>query len=194
VPEELRRARGAVGEDTAGGGRAARRLCSALLTKIQEQIERSSHLIALVPDGREEWQPPIRGAWPVAVLLGHLLECLAGFCAVLAAVEPERLTHFVELRQHPVNHACPPREALRRMALYEKYIEEGFALLDDSRLGTPVPTIFVAAGEPLLTLLLGNLEHLINHKHQLFTCLKLMGVDVATRDLYRLRGESRSSE
>jgi hypothetical protein len=38
------------------------------------------------------------------------------------------------------------------------------------------------------TLLLGNLEHLINHKHQLFLYLKLMGVPVGTPDLYQFRG------
>jgi len=37
--------------------------------------------------------------------------------------------------------------------------------------------------------MLGNLEHLINHKHQLFTYLKLMGESVGSRDLYRFRGE-----
>ncbi len=36
----------------------------------------------------------------------------------------------------------------------------------------------------LLTLLLGNLEHLINHKHQLFVYLKMMGMNVKTSDLY----------
>lgn len=172
----------------APGSEPDRRLCSALLAKILEQIERTGHLTALIPTGQEDWQAPTRGPWPVAVLLGHLLECLAGFCAVLAAVEPQRLAHFAELRNHPVNHACSPAEARSRMALYQQRIEEGFALLDDTRLGTRVPTVFVEGGELLLTLLLGNLEHLINHKHQLFTCLKLMGMEVDTRDLYRLRG------
>jgi hypothetical protein len=41
----------------------------------------------------------------------------------------------------------------------------------------------------MATLLLGNLEHLINHKHQLFMYVKLMGVAAGTRDLYRFRGE-----
>ena len=50
-----------------------------------------------------------------------------------------------------------------------------------------MPTVFVPQGESILTLLLGNLEHLINHKHQLFTYLKQMGVPVATPDLYRFR-------
>ena len=52
-----------------------------------------------------------------------------------------------------------------------------------------LPTVFVAEGETLLTLLLGNLEHVINHKHQLFMYLKLMTVSVSTEDLYRFRGE-----
>jgi hypothetical protein len=35
--------------------------------------------------------------------------------------------------------------------------------------------VFVPQGEPLLTLLLGNLEHFINHKYQLFSYLKGKG-------------------
>ena len=165
------------------------RLCATLLAKIHEQIERTVHLINVVPADRLNWTPPIPGAWPVEVLLGHLLECFAGFCAVLSAVEPERLAHFAELRTLPVNHACSPADALSRIALYRTHIDEGFALLVDSNLSKSVSTVFVNDGESLLTLLLGNLEHLVNHKHQLFTYLKEMGLDVDTRDLYQFRGE-----
>src|SRR5207237_1103662 len=136
-----------------------------------------------------DWAPAIPGAWPVATLLGHVLECLAGFCAVLIAVEPEGLSHFAELRTFPVNHNCTPQEAQRRIAIYCAHIEKGMALIEDADLGQRVPTIFVQKGEPLLTLLLGNLEHLINHKHQLFTYLKLMRLNVNSRDLYHFRGE-----
>jgi hypothetical protein len=166
-----------------------RRLCTALRAKIHEQIERTSHLIQLVPADRLHWRPAIPGAWPVEELLGHLLDCLAGFCAVLGAVEPERLAHFAELRKLPVNHKCSLPEAASRIALYQAHIEEGFAGLDDAVLARLVATVFVTQGEPLMTLLLGNLEHLINHKHQLFTYLQQMGVDVSTRDLYRFRVE-----
>jgi hypothetical protein len=121
------------------------------------------------------------------MLIGHLLDCMAGFCAVFAALEPQRLAHFAGLRNLPVNHSCAPAEAVNRMALYRARIDEGFALVDDLRLSQPVPTAFVPEGEPLVTLILGNLEHLINHKHQLFTYLKQMGVEVSTRDLYRFR-------
>ena len=164
------------------------RLCASLLLKIQEQIDRTIHLISLLPLDQTNWKPAIAGAWPVEMLVGHLLDCLAGFCAVLAAAEPEHLAHFYELRNLQVNHACSPSEAVTRIALYSARIDEGFALLEDANLDATVATVFVEHGEPLLTLLLGNLEHLINHKHQLFTYLKEMGVAVSTRDLYRFRG------
>ena len=150
-------------------------LCAALLDKIGEQIERTTHLIALVPAERWDWKPQ-SGDWTMRELIDHLLDCTSGFCAVLIAAEPARLAHFAELREMP-----PVIE------IYRDHIEEGFALLTDADLARRVPTVFVPQGESIMTLLLGNLEHLINHKHQLFTYLKQMGVPVATADLYRFR-------
>jgi uncharacterized damage-inducible protein DinB len=150
-------------------------LCDALLAKIREQIERSSHLIALVPPAQWNWAPS-PGAWTVSELISHLLDCTSGFCAVLLAAHPERLAHFAKLRETPAT-----------LQMYRASLEEGFALLSDADLARRVPTVFVAQGEPLLTLLLGNLEHLINHKYQLFSYLKQMGVAVATPDLYQFR-------
>jgi uncharacterized damage-inducible protein DinB len=150
-------------------------LAAALLDKINEQIERTSHLISLVPAARMDWRPQ-PGDWMMRELIGHLLDCMAGFCAVLAAAEPQRLAHFGKLREMPAT-----------IEIFRSHIEEGFALLTDADLARRVPTVFVAEGEPILTLLLGNLEHLMNHKHQLFTYLKQMGVPVATPDLYRFR-------
>ena len=150
-------------------------LCSALRDKIGEQIERTSHLISLVSAEHLDWRPQ-PGAWTTSELIGHLLDCTSGFCAVLAAAEPARLAHFGKLRE------VPPE-----MEIYCAHSEEGFALLTDTDLARCVPTVFVAQGESVLTLLLGNLEHLINHKHQLFTYLKQMGVPVATPDLYQFR-------
>jgi hypothetical protein len=162
-------------------------LCASLLTKIREQIERTEHLIGLLPPDRVDWAPSLPNSWSTANVIGHLLDCLAGFCAVLVAVNPERLAHFNRLRTMPVNHPCPASDAVERIALYRSHIDEGFALLGDADLGRVVPTVFVKSGETVLTLLLGNLEHLINHKHQLFTYLKLMGVGVGTEDLYCFR-------
>jgi uncharacterized damage-inducible protein DinB len=161
--------------------RAMPRLCDSLLAKIQEQIDKTEHLLALVPADRLDWTPAYPGAWSVGAVVAHLVYSLTGFCAVLAAVEPERLAHFERLRS---------KDAVTNTDIYRRHIEEGFALITDADLGKSIPTVFVAGGETVLTLLLGNLEHLINHKHQLFSYLKEMGVAVGTPDLYCLRGSS----
>jgi hypothetical protein len=167
-------------------------LVGAVAAKIQEQIERALRLVDFVPLDRLQWAPPIPGAWAFGELLGHLLDCLAGICAVLYAAHPDTLAHFAELRALPVNFPCGPDEARERIGRYRAHIEEGFAVLRDADLGGSLPTVFVAGGEPALTLMLGNLEHLINHKHQLFMYLKLLPVNVGTADLYRLRAAPRS--
>jgi hypothetical protein len=163
-------------------------LAGGVAAKVQEQIERTVHLVGLIPLDRLQWTPPIPDAWPFSDLLGHLLDCLAGICAVLYAAHPESLAHFAELRTLPVNFACGPDEVRERIGFYKARIEEGFGALCDVDLSRKLPTVFVADGEAVLTLLLGNLEHLINHKHQLFMYLKMLPVSVGTADLYRLRG------
>ena len=65
---------------------------------------------------------------PVRELIGHLLDCISGFCAVLAAAEPQRLAHFAKLRESPAS-----------IEIYRAHIEEGFALLTDARSGAPHP-------------------------------------------------------
>src|SRR5581483_395175 len=153
------------------------------------QMERAQHLARLIPEGRIDWMPPIEGAWTVGALLGHLLDCAAGFCAALHAAEPQTLAHFLKLREMPVNSPVGPDEFEAQLGRLRNSIEEGFRALDDSALSRRIPTVFVAEGETLLTILLGNLEHFINHKRELFLYMKMMGVPVGTRDLYRFRGE-----
>ena len=170
------------------------RLTGLLLEKVTEQAERADHLVGLVPRDRLDWKPDAATpAFTLGQVLGHLLECLAGFCAVLYASHPERLPHFLALRERPVNHAASVDEARERLAEYVRHIDEGFAVLADDDLTRVLPTVFVTPGEPVLTLMLGNLEHLINHKFQLFYYLKLMGLPVGTADLYRLRGSAATS-
>jgi hypothetical protein len=157
-----------------------------LLSKLEEQVDRAVHLLDLVPPDRLEWQP-IANTLRLCEVLGHLLECLAGVCATLYALNPGRLDHFVRLRELPVNHCCKIDEARQRMTHYLGHIKEGFALVNDDDLRRNIPTVFVTRGEAVITILLGNLEHFINHKYQLFFYLKLLGVELSTSDLYKLK-------
>jgi hypothetical protein len=162
---------------------------SIVLSRIEHQIERIDHLVTQIPDGQLDWTPAIPKAFSVSVLLGHLMESLSGFCAVLHAAEPERLAHFMELKKLAVNNRITPSEARARIGTYRDHIREGFALLRDSDLGRKLPTVFVSEGEPVLSLLLVNFEHLASHKYQLFMYLRLLGVTVASRDLYHFSGQ-----
>jgi len=161
-------------------------LVRLLLRKIEEQVESAERLTILVPLDKIEWRP-LPEAFRICDLLGHLLECLAGFCATLYAVHPDRLAHFLSLREKPVNHCCGTEEAILRLREYQESIREGFQFLTDDELSRMLPTVFVREGEAVLTLLLGNLEHFINHKYQLFFYLKMLGIPLATSDLYTIR-------
>ena len=176
---------------------AGREVVEAVREKVRETIERTEHLIGMTPSGQLDWRPRIAGerrtdregqAIDLGHLLGHLLTCVAGFCAALYAAFPEKLSEIERLRGLGVDHSCTPEEAQKRIAIYAAAIEKGFACCREEDLGRRVKTVFVPEGETLMTLLLGNLEHLMNHKYQLFFYLKMLGVSVGTEDLYRLRG------
>ena len=165
------------------------------LAKLIEQAALLERLISLIPEEALDWRPEITDAgdstsnraFSFAELLGHLLDCLSGFCATLYAAHPDQLAHFGKLRERPVNHRCEIEEAKERLREYVVHIEEGFSVLNEGDLPRLLPTVFAKEGEAVLTLLLGNLEHLINHKHQLFLYLKRFGIHVSTSDLYVFR-------
>ena len=158
----------------------------SFLAKIEEQIELTRRLILMIPPAKLEWRP-MENSLRMCELLGHLLEALAGFCAALYAIHPDELAHFLKLRSLPVNHCCGIEEASQRIEEYRSCIHTGFELLTDDDLIRQVPTVFRPSGESLLTILLGNLEHLINHKHQLYFYLKLIGLPLNSKDLYQFR-------
>jgi hypothetical protein len=169
-------------------------IADSVRDKILETIERTHHLVSLTPPAQLLWRPEAAGGQTVGIelghLLGHLLSCMAGFCAALHAAFPSELSEMKELRALAVDHSCSPDEARGRIESYSRHIAKGFSHCADEDLGRKIRTVFVPGGETLLTILLGNLEHLTNHKYQLFFYLKLLGLKVETHDLYRLRGEN----
>lgn len=170
---------------------ARRSITPTLAAKTMQSIEKTAHLISLIKPGQLSYQPGApSGCLPgtdLGHLLGHLLDCLAGFCAAFYAAFPKRLASLQELRKSRVNHFCEPAEALQRIRVYRKEIERGFRVCTDKDLKRKLPTAFCPDGEPLLAILLANLEHLLNHKYQLFFYLRLLGTRVGTQDLYYLQ-------
>jgi hypothetical protein len=166
-------------------------LVGSLAEKVMESIERTEHLVSLVPANLLNWRPELGSkaaeANDLGHVLGHLLDCLGGFCAAFYRAFPSELADFQELRSMTVNEFCSPDEARLKIGVLAAHIRRGFQCCTDERLSTRIPTLFVPEGQTLLSVLLGNLEHLINHKYQLFLYLKLAGLPVASRDIYRFR-------
>lgn len=165
-----------------------------LREKVMATIQRAEHLVTLIPADRLDWRPTVANDSPqvsdTGHLLGHLLDCLAGFCAVFYAAFPAGLSPLADLQSARVNHFCQPEEWRARVEIYRKAIESGFRECTDNDLSRLVKTVFTPAGQTVASLLLNNLEHLLNHKYQLFFYLRLLGVPVGTGDLYDLRGKS----
>ena len=163
---------------------------SVLARSVDNSLKKTVHLVSLIDSSQLSYQPsvPAERAPLVSMgcLLGHLLDCMAGFCAAFYAAFPAKLDSLRKLRDEPVNHFCQPREALERMRVFRREIARGFRICSDKQLKRKLKTVFQDDGVPLATILIANLEHLLNHKHQLFFYLRLLGAPVGTKDLYYL--------
>ena len=153
---------------------------AVLFARIDEDFALVEEMLALLPAGSEEWRP----AWPgdapftVAELAAHLAESFGGVCACFAKLSNLRKVETVGLSVG---------ESGEVMAAYRAQVREAFELMEDADLVRVIPTYFVPEGEPLLAVFLTNWKHVNHHAHQLFIYLKLLGVPVGTRHLYRFR-------
>jgi hypothetical protein len=95
---------------------AERVIVDLLAAKVEEAIERTSHLISLTPASLIAWRPVIPDrelrASDLGHLLGHLLDCTAGFCACFHAAFPVEFADFRLLRTLQDNQFCTPEEAI----------------------------------------------------------------------------------
>ena len=155
---------------------------AVLFARIDEDFALVEEMLALLPAGSEDWRP----AWPgdvpftVAELAAHLAESFGGVCACFARLDLLNLTR-VETAGLTLGQS---REV---MAAYRAQVREALELMEDGDWVRVIPTYFVPEGEPFLAVLLTNWKHANHHAHQLFIYLKLLGVPVGTRHLYRFR-------
>jgi len=136
-----------VDEPVAGVERtmAEQPLVGSLAEKVMETIERTEHLVSLVPANLLDWSPELPLKAPevndLGHVLGHLLDCLAGFCAALYRAFPTQLADFQELRSITVNQSCSPDETRVRIRLYAAQIQRGFDCCTDQGLSAQIQTL-----------------------------------------------------
>jgi hypothetical protein len=83
-------------------------IVESIRLKVWEQVEKTEHLIQLIPSDRIGWNPQWQsGSSDISHLLGHLLDCLADFCAVFHAAFPQQMGGVLKLRSLPVRRLRP---------------------------------------------------------------------------------------
>ena len=158
-------------------------MMDVLAGRLDEDLSLVEELLAMVPEGADDWRPDWPGERPfsVAELAAHLVESAGGLCACFARLHPSQGLRKVE------EYGRTPAESLAGLSAYRRQLQSAGAETRDTDLGRVIPTYFVPAGEPFLAVLLTNWKHFNHHAYQLFIYLKLLGVGVSTRHLYRFR-------
>lgn len=170
----------------------SRALTEVLARRFAEDLALVEEMLALVEEDREEWRPDwppsAEGQLPFTVreLAGHLVMAWGGVLGCLKKLHPEALGHWVEWEG---GEGLTVAAARRRLEEGGQMAAEGWALVRDEELGRMVGTYFRPEGEAWLEIVLKNGKHWNHHGHQLFVYLKLMGVRVGSRELYRFAGE-----
>ncbi|MEP7364152.1 MAG: hypothetical protein ABI972_12925 [Acidobacteriota bacterium] len=162
----------------------------SVLSRIDEEVTLALELMERVPGESEQWRPdwPSESAPPftLKVLCWHLCESFAGICAVSVRLrggsDPQAEALRARVADGRMGGIGESRALLADLAAFAR---DRFGEIADMDLARSIPTTFVPAGKPALSVILTNLAHFTNHKYQLFLYLKLLGVPVTTQDLYR---------
>ena len=148
---------------------------SDFIEYFKEIAKATRHLMAMVPEERFSWAPADN-----MMTLGRLVAHLAyspGVVFYLLRCEnlPERYTAFEQM---------PLEEALREFDCNTEGAVELMQELPEEDFGGKEIKAFWGAVERRSKLLMMIFDHLLNHKMQLFTYLKMLGFSVTTSDLY----------
>ncbi|MBI2267590.1 MAG: DinB family protein [Armatimonadetes bacterium] len=152
-----------------------------LMAVLDRQVDVTRKLISLVPEGKENYAPA-PGFMPLGALLRHLGESL-GFLKMVVTDGFPSQKDVLEAQTRPPQSATPSEAIQAIEKNYKEFRELSEKMTPDFYNKGIVKTPFMGDA-PCWLVLAGGAEHLINHKHQLFIYLKLMGMPVDTGTLY----------
>src|SRR5258708_10019837 len=152
-------------------------LTRTIANRITEVIETTDQLISLVPKDAIGWRPPIAGIedsfMTMGELLYHLVDCVAGCCATVCAATPALSNQLGAdlIRSTDGGIVSGLRSQIRS---YLQCVDQGLKALSDDKLNCRIKTYFHPEGETIAAVLFANLEHLLNHRYQLYIYLKML--------------------
>jgi uncharacterized damage-inducible protein DinB len=150
---------------------------------VMENYRPAEKLIGMVPADKFKWQPGPT-FMSVGQVICHLSDGLGGGLEMLLGGQwpsMEEMAEGMKLENLP---SCSPQEALDKLEKDKKTLRqvlEGVSEQDFTNKVVSVPWGMTAKMECMA---IHFLEHFTNHKMQLFTYLKLLGLPVDTETLY----------
>jgi uncharacterized damage-inducible protein DinB len=140
-------------------------------------------LIGMVPADKLNWRPG-----PTFMSVGQVLCHLSdgfggGFDMLLSGKWPsmEEMGEGMKLENLP---SCSPREALDKLEKDKKILRKVLDSVSEEDFTNKVVSVPWGWKAKMERMAIGFLEHFTNHKMQLFTYLKLLGLPVNTETLY----------
>jgi hypothetical protein len=150
---------------------------------VMENYRPAETLIGMVPADKLNWKPGPT-FMSVGQLIYHLSDGLgSGFAMLFSGKWPSMAEMEAEMKLENLP-SCNPQEALDKLEKDKKILHEALENLSEEDFTNKVVSVPWGWAAKTERMAISFLGHFTNHKMQLFTYLKLLGLPVNTETLY----------
>ncbi len=150
---------------------------------VMENYRPAEKLIGMVPADHLNWQPGPT-FMSVGQVICHLSDGLGGGLEMLLSGKLPSMEEVGESWKLKKLPSCSPQEALDRLEKDKKILRQILDGVREEDFTNKVVSVPWGMSAKLERMAIGFLGHFTNHKMQLFTYLKLLGLPVNTETLY----------
>ena len=150
---------------------------------VMDNYRPAEKLIGMVPADKLDWQPGPT-FMSTGQVLCHLSEGVGGGLEMLLTGTWPSMKEMEEGMKLENLPSCRPQDALDKLEKDKKTLRQVLDGLSEDDFTNKVVSVPWGWNGKLERMAIGFLEHFTNHKMQLFTYLKLLGLPVNTETLY----------
>jgi len=150
---------------------------------VMENYRPAEKLIGMVPADKLTWQPG-RTFMSTGQVLCHLSGGLGGDLEMLLSGKFPSMKEMEEGMKLENLPSCSPQEALDKLEKDKKILRQVLDGLSEEDFASKVVSVPWGWKAKMERMAFNFLGHFLNHKMQLFTYLKLLGLPVNTETLY----------
>jgi hypothetical protein len=150
---------------------------------VMDNYKPAEKMIGMVPADKLKWQPGPT-FMNTGQVLCHLSDGLGGGLEMMIKGTFPSMAEMEEGMKLENLPSCTPQEAMDKLEKDKKILRQVLDGLNEEDFTNKVVSVPWGMTAKLERMAIGFLEHFTNHKMQLFTYLKLLGLPVNTETLY----------